>query len=55
MAVIKAAKGGASLGKAMDYVERKAEITSGANRIIRHRLTCLFACLIGRTTKGGCA
>lgn len=29
MAVIKAAKGGASLGKAMDYVERKAEITSG--------------------------
>ena len=29
MAVIKAAKGGKSLGKAMDYVEKKAELTSG--------------------------
>lgn len=29
MAIIKATKGGASLGKAMDYVDRKAELTSG--------------------------
>lgn len=29
MAVIKATKGGSSLGKAMDYVDRKAELTSG--------------------------
>ncbi len=29
MAIIKATKGGSSLGKAMDYVEKKAELTSG--------------------------